>query len=49
MTDDEIGSLFDEVRSSLNTDMLWLIEHRPLLAHYTSIEVVEKILKNEEL
>ena len=47
MTDEEIASLFEHLyqRSIVN---LVTIEKRPsLLAHYTSLEVLEKIMTNE--
>ena len=49
MTDEEIGALFLPLEAELNDDFLWLVNNHPLLAHYTSIDVIEKILRSEEI
>jgi hypothetical protein len=48
MNDQEIGNLFTGLLVDFD-DISFLIGKRPLLAHYTSIEVLEKILKSDEL
>jgi hypothetical protein len=49
MTDDEIVALFQPLEAELNEDFFWLMNNHPLLAHYTSIDVLEKILNSEEI
>jgi hypothetical protein len=49
MTDEEIGALFLPLEAELNEDFIWLMNNHPLLAHYTSIDVIEKILRSEEI
>lgn len=48
MTDQEIGASFDELVVDLD-DLKAALEKRPLLAHYTSINVLEMIMKSEEV
>jgi len=48
MTDQEIGSSFDELVVDLD-DLKAALETRPLLAHYTSIDALEKIMKSGEV
>jgi hypothetical protein len=48
MTDDEIAALFSTLAVDID-DLEFLIEKRPLLAHYTSIDVLEKIMKTGEI
>jgi hypothetical protein len=48
MTEEEILGLFLPVMVDLD-DLDSLIKNRPLLAHYTSIDVLEKIMKTGEL
>jgi hypothetical protein len=49
MTDEELTANFQPMLDALDQDFHWMMEHQPLLAHYTSIDVVEKILRNEEI
>jgi hypothetical protein len=49
MTDQEIGALFVPLHNALNDDFVWLVNNHPLLAHYTSISVIEQILRSEEV
>jgi hypothetical protein len=44
MNEQEILKLFLELTVDLD-DLEFAIENRPLLAHYTSIDVLEKIIK----
>ena len=48
MDDQSIVNLFDNFLLDLN-DFKFLIEKRPLLAHYTSIGVLEQIMKEGEV
>jgi hypothetical protein len=48
MTDPEILQLFLSLMVDMD-DFQFLIEHKPLLAHYTSIGVLEKIMKSDEI
>jgi hypothetical protein len=48
MNEQEILKLFLELTVDLD-DLRFAIENRPLLAHYTSIDVLEKIMKTGEL
>lgn len=48
MNDQQIIDSFSTLYGK-DADFQWLIDNRPLLAHYTSIQVLEKIMKNEEL
>jgi hypothetical protein len=48
MNEQEILKLFLELTVDLD-DLQFAIENRPLLAHYTSIDVLEKIMKTGEL
>lgn len=48
MTDEDIEHLFTNLLG-LEEDFDWLLANRPLLAHYTSISVLEKIMKDEEV
>jgi hypothetical protein len=49
MKEEEIGALFVPLEAELNDDFVWLINNHPLLAHYTSIDVIEKILRSTEI
>jgi hypothetical protein len=49
MTEEEIGALFVPLEAELDEDFGWLVNNYPLLAHYTSIDVIEKILRSEEI
>jgi hypothetical protein len=49
MTEEEISVLFLPLRHALDDDFHWLVENKPWLAHYTSIELAEKILRDEEV
>jgi hypothetical protein len=46
MSDSKIIRLFQDLYID---DIAWLVENKPLLAHYTSISTLEKILKTDEL
>jgi hypothetical protein len=48
MTDQDIMNLFNELLIDFD-DLSFLIKHRPLLAHYTSMSVLEKIRKTDEI
>src|SRR5689334_21170310 len=48
MNDQEAMQLFQPLFIDLD-DFHYLLAQKPLLAHYTSIQVLEKIMKNEEL
>jgi hypothetical protein len=48
MTPDDILKLFSNLAVELD-DLQFLIKTHPLLAHYTSLSVLEKILKTDEL
>jgi hypothetical protein len=48
VTDDEISALFYVLVVDID-DLNFLIETRPLLAHYTSISVLEKIMRTDEI
>ena len=48
MTDQEISELFSEMYNDFQHTAL-IFAQRPLLAHYTSLQVVEKISKDEEI
>lgn len=48
MTDQEIQQLFRSLFIDLD-DFNYLLANRPRLAHYTSVQVLEKIVKHEEL
>jgi hypothetical protein len=48
MNEQEILHLFLELPRDID-DMQFALETRPLLAHYTSIDVLEKIMKKDEL
>jgi len=48
MTDEEIAAFFSVLVVDID-DLDFLIETRPLLAHYTSIGVREKIMKTDEI
>lgn len=50
MTGEEIDSIFQAwLLEHTEGDFEWLKKNRPLLAHYTSIEVAEKILRDENI
>ncbi len=47
---DRIWALFNELYKNVqNADLIFNIEPKPLLAHYTSIQTIEKIIVSEEL
>jgi Protein of unknown function (DUF2971) len=48
MTEQEIMQLFSVLTVDLD-DLKLIIDDKPLLAHYTSINVLEKIMKNNEI
>jgi hypothetical protein len=48
MTDDQTAALFTELTVDLD-DLQRLTQMTPLLAHYTSIDVLEKIMKTDEI
>jgi hypothetical protein len=48
MTDEEIWQMFSVLAVDLD-DIQFIIQHKPLLAHYTSISVLEKIMKSGEI
>jgi len=48
MTDEEIAALFTGLTVDID-DIQFVIQTRPLLAHYTSIDVLEKIMKTDEI
>jgi Protein of unknown function (DUF2971) len=48
ITDDQISALFLTLAVDID-DLDFAIENRPLLAHYTSIDVLEKIMKTDEI
>jgi hypothetical protein len=48
MNEQEILKLFLELTVDLD-DLQFAVENRPLLAHYTSIDALEKIMKTGEL
>lgn len=48
MDDHEVDRLFDEFPEDVGSYQSFLAD-RPLLAHYTSIHVLEQIIKNEEI
>jgi hypothetical protein len=48
MTDQEIGASFDQLIVDMD-DLQCAIKNRPLLAHYTSIDVLEKIMLKDEV
>lgn len=48
MTDDDVWQAFNAIYKHFqNVEMIF--QTKPLLAHYTSIQTVEKIIKNEEI
>ena len=47
-TDERIAASFTELTIDID-DLHFLIETAPLLAHYTSIDVLEKIMKTDEI
>jgi hypothetical protein len=48
MTDQELLQKFSPLFIDLD-DFHYLLEKKPLLAHYTSIRVLESIMKSEEM
>jgi hypothetical protein len=48
MTNQEITEVFKELTLDMD-DLRFAIQNRPLLAHYTSLEVLEKIMKKDEI
>ncbi|ESZ56003.1 hypothetical protein X727_33010 [Mesorhizobium sp. L103C119B0] len=48
-TAQQISDRFSPLYEEFQQNDLWMKGERPLLAHYTSVETLEKILKNEEL
>ena len=48
MTDQELFDLFSPLHDDL-TNMATLMDRQPYLAHYTSLEVLEKIMQHNEL
>ncbi len=48
MTEQEIATLFDRLLTDFD-DLTYLAQNRPLLAHYTSIGVLEKIMRDDEI
>lgn len=49
LTDAEIHGLFTPIFNDIENLVKMEPNNRPLLAHYTSIDVLEKIIKNEEV
>lgn len=50
MTEQQIFDTFqDWFNSTLGNDFEWLLSHRPLFSHYTSIEVIKSILTEEQI
>jgi hypothetical protein len=49
LTDAEIHGLFTPIFNDIGNLAIMEPNSRPLLAHYTSIDVLEKIIKNEEV
>jgi hypothetical protein len=49
MTDEELTAHFRPMMDDLDHGFRGLLAERPLMAHYTSMEVIEKILKTGEL
>lgn len=50
MTNDQIGEIFQAWWLKADEgDFEWLKDNRPLLAHYTSIDVAEKMLQHEKI
>jgi hypothetical protein len=49
MTDEEIAPLFDHLYRRSIVNLARIEKRPPLLAHYTSLEVLEKIMKNNEI
>lgn len=49
MEDIEIENHFLPFLTEFAEDFRWLIKNKPLLAHYTSMSVLENILKNREI
>ena len=48
-TAEEVSERFTPLYAEFQQNDSWMKGERPLLAHYTSVETLEKILKNEEL
>lgn len=48
-TRDDVVENFKPLYAEFQQNDFWMKGERPLLAHYTSVETLEKILKNEEL
>lgn len=48
-TSDEVYEEFKPLYAEFEQNDVWMNGERPLLAHYTSVETLEKILRNEEL
>jgi hypothetical protein len=48
MNDQEIYELFQPLWGDFG-DYQWMLDNRPLLAHYTSMHALEQIMKNEEI
>lgn len=46
---DEVSEEFKPLYAEFEQNDVWVKGERPLLAHYTSVETLEKILSNEEL
>lgn len=49
MTEQEITALLMPAFGELDEDFYSLLAERPLLAHYTSLDVLEKVMKDDEL
>lgn len=49
MTKEEILVLFSKISANLDDDFQLLLSEKPLLAHYTSTEALESILRNNEI
>ena len=49
MTDEEIAPLFGHLYQRSIVNLVTIEERPPLLAHYTSLEVLEKIMENNEI
>jgi hypothetical protein len=48
MNDQEIYDSFQPLWGDFG-DYQWMLDNRPLLAHYTSMQTLEQIMKNEEI
>jgi hypothetical protein len=49
MNYEEIFPLFSSIYAGLDDEYRWLVNNKPLMAHYTSISVLENILKGGEI